>query len=298
MSRDLREAGGNPCASTVITVNQMSSGGNNWWQNYGNGITGYGGADAMPGTATGTGVAERVAGTDAVDVHMARAGDIRVTSHTNPSAVLDVTSTTGLADGDVLVVCNLDYAFIFQATALPSGTSIQHNSGTSLNCAQEFQFEDPCVAGGASGDNGYCFAPGTPPINPNCEESSDTPAYVARVGTFRWYVGNNARGGTSLYRVELANQSDTAIPDTVLSQVEVVEGVEGMEVTYLEAGETNYGAPGTVADWGRVVATRVQLTLTGTEGALTEREIEGVDGDALSRVMTHVVTLRNRENLL
>jgi type IV pilus assembly protein PilW len=78
----------------------------------------------------------------------------------------------------------------------------------------------------------------------------------------------------------------------------VVEGVEDMTVTYLEQGEDVYTGPAGVTDWSRVIATRVELVMEGTRGALTGREIEGTDGEVLERTLTHVVALRNREGTL
>lgn len=302
MSRDIREAGGNPCSAAAPVVNQMSTGGNDWWADWGDGIHGYDGSDVMPGTVAGmgvfgSGVGQRVIGTDAIEINSALGGGIRVTDHATPSAVLDVSSQGDIQVNDILVVCNMDYAFIFQATALPSATKIQHNSGTSLNCAQEFQYESPCTATGASGDFGYCFVPGATP-SAQCDGFGRGPAYVARVGSIRWYVGNNARGGRSLYRATISNRSSTNTPDTLLDAFEVVEGVEDMQVTYLEAGEDTYTPPSGVDDWGRVVAVRITLKMVGTQGALTGNEIQGTDGAALRRTLTHVVQLRNREAVL
>ncbi|KAA2283914.1 PilW family protein [Arenimonas fontis] len=302
MSRDIREAGGNPCSASAPVINQMTSGGNDWWANWGDGIRGYSGADAMPGTVAGmgvfgTGVGQRVAGTDAVEINSALGGGIRVVDHAQPSAVVQVTNQGDIQEDDILVICNMDYSFIFQVTALPSSNQIQHNSGTSLNCAQEFQYENPCTGTGASGAFGYCFVPGATP-SAQCDGFGRGPAYVARVGSVRWYVGNNARGGRSLYRATISNRSNTNTPDTLHEVYEVVEGIEDLTVTYLEAGENTYTAPAGVADWGQVVAVRIRLDMVGTEGALTASEIQGTDGQVLGRTLTHVVQLRNREAVL
>lgn len=302
MSRDIREAGGNPCSASAPVINQMSSGGNDWWVEWGDGIRGYAGNEAMAGSVAGmggfgSGVGQRVAGTDAIEIHSAFGGGIRVLDHAQPSAVIQVSNQGDIEVNDILVVCNMDYSFIFQATALPSTNQIQHNSGTSLNCAQEFQYESPCTATGASGAFGYCFVPGATP-SAQCDAFGRGPAYVARVGSVRWYVGNNARGGRSLYRATLSNRSSTNTPDTLIDAFEVVEGVEDMAVTYLENGEDAYTAPAAVSDWGQVVAVRIQLDMVATEGALSAREIQGTDAQALRRTLTHVVQLRNREAVL
>lgn len=298
MSRDLREAGGNPCNTGASLVNQLVSGDNTYWTQYADGLFGYGAGDA-PGTTSGTGTAERVAGTDAIDLHIAERGDIRVVGHSTPSANVDVSSVAGIAANDVLVICNNSFAFIFQTTGINSSSlNLQHNGGggQSLNCSQEFQHVRDC-SGGASGANGYCFQVGSGAVNPNCSRFSNSPAYVARIQTLRWYIGNNARGGTSLYRAIVRNNSGTETPNTVIAE-EIAEGVRDMDLTYLEAGEVDYGDAASVADWARVTAVRVELVLEGTEGALEGQLIEGTDGEVLSRTVTNVVALRNRESLL
>ncbi len=298
MSRDLREAGGNPCNSSAPLVNQLVSGDNSYWNQYAAGLFGYGGAVA-PGTTTGAGTAQRVAGTDAIDLHLAERGDIRVVSHSTPSATIDVSSVAGIAADDVLVICNNSFTFIFQATGINAASlNLQHNGGggQSLNCSQEFQHVRDCSPG-ASGSNGYCFQVGSGAVNPNCSRFSNSPAYVARIQTLRWYIGNNARGGTSLYRATVRNNSGTATPNVVIAE-EIAEGVRDMNLFYLEAGEADYGDAASVADWARVTAVRVELVLEGTEGALEGELIEGTDGDVLSRTVTNVVALRNRESLL
>ena len=152
MSRDLREAGGNPCSMTSTLVSQLNAGDNGWWSNYAGGLHGYGGGEGVPGTTTGGGIAQRVADTDAVDLHLANEGDIRVVQHDNPSANLLVSNTDGLSVGDVLLVCNMDFSFIFEVTQLNSAggvEGIQHNGGNSGtcggNCGQEFQYERNCT---------------------------------------------------------------------------------------------------------------------------------------------------------
>jgi type IV pilus assembly protein PilW len=299
MSRDLREAGGSPCSSGATLVNQLVSGEDTFWTQYADGIRGYGGTAAMPGTTTGTGVAQRVAGTDAVEMHLTERGDIRVVAHSTPSANIDVSSVAGIAANDVLLICNNTFAFIFQATGIStSSLNLQHNGGggQSLNCSQEFQHVRDCSPG-ASGTNGYCFQVGSGAVNPNCSRFSNSPAYVARIQSLRWYIGNNDRGGRSLYRAIVRNNSGTTTPNVVLPE-EIAEGVRDMDLEYLAAGATDYVPAASITDWRRVTAVRVVLVVEGTEGALEGAYIEGTDGNVLDRTVTNVVALRNRESLL
>lgn len=299
MSRDLREAGGNPCGGAIPIVSQLESGDNSWWTAYAQGLHGYSGNVASPGTDTGIGDAERVAGTDAIDVHLANNGDIRVTEHSVPSAVLDVSSTAGIAADDVLMVCNNSFAFVFQATGITgSGLKIQHNGGGGTgNCGQEFQYERNC-AGGASGDKGYCFlVPEGAAVNPNCDKHSRSPATVVQVQSFRWYIGNNDDNGRSLYRTTLVNKDGDAVPE-VLETVEIAEGVTNLQLLYRTNGSSSFNEAAAGTDWAAVNAVQVTLTVEGTEGVLQGNYVEGTDGNVLSRQLTHVVALRNKEGVL
>src|SRR5690349_740055 len=44
MSRDIREAGGNPCSAGAEMVNHLESGTDAWWTAYDRGLRGYGGS--------------------------------------------------------------------------------------------------------------------------------------------------------------------------------------------------------------------------------------------------------------
>jgi hypothetical protein len=74
-----------------------------------------------------------------------------------------------------------------------------------------------------------------------------------------------------------------------------------MALEYLVPGDSNYSNAGGVlaSEWKDVTAVRINLTLQATEGALTANEIRGTATDgsnagAISRTLSHVVTLRNR----
>ena len=215
MSRDIREAGGNPCGSALQPVNILEGTNDNFWDRFGEGITGYDPGDALPLTAIGTGTGQRVAGTDAVELHSALGGGVQVVEHDGPSANLAVTSVAGFVENDILLVCNISQSFIFQVTgfsAAGGGISIGHNGGggQSLNCSQTFQVfdgdADTDCASGAASDVDYCFT-AEQDDNPQCDFGSLAPSYVVRLGSIQWYVGNNGRGGTSLYRAIVTNRS-------------------------------------------------------------------------------------------
>lgn len=286
MARDLREAAGTPCSSLSTPVNMLQSGNNGFWNQFGNGISGTNG--------TGTG-----ANSDKVDLFMSNEGDIDITSHRNPAAVLDVSNNAGIADGDILMACNADVSIIFAVTQTPAG-KIQHNGGGNTgNCGQEFQHRPPNLTkcAGASQDWGYCFVipPGQTPT-PGCNRIGQGPAVVVKLSVIRWEVKANARGGTSLYRsVFGTNGAGQNLVAT--SSAEIAEGITDLQLKYQsDTAATFQDAP--VADWKRVVAVQMTLTAAGVQGAQQGRELQGTDNQVLDRTMTSVIALRNREALL
>lgn len=295
LSRDVREAGANPCSSRAVLVNLLRDGDSAWWQAWRDGLRGYAAAGVAPGTANGNGVGQRVADSDAIDLHLATDGDYRVVQHTTPGAVLSLNTVAGLAEGDLLMACNLDYALVFQVTGLAANT-VQHNGGvgTPGNCGQEFRYERGDCAGGASGPAGYCLyvAPGAA-ASAQCLKRGSTPAHLARIGTARWYIGHNARGGRSLYRAQIVNRSGTATPDDI-SAVEISDGVTGMSLRYREVGANAFVDASAVVDWRRVQAVQVRLQLQGDSGGLAA----GTDGRALERTLSTTIAIRNREGVL
>lgn len=283
-ARDVREAAGSPCAATSPPANMLQSGKNGFWTQFGNGLFGTEGG----GTAN-----------DKVDLYMSNEGDIEITDHTNPSAVLSVTNSTGIQVDDVLLACNADVSIIFQATHLPSG-EIQHNGGGATgNCGQEFQHKNPDLTkcSGASAMYGYCFViPAGKKPGPGCHRVGQGPAVVVRMSVVRWEVKDNKRGGTSLYR-SVYYTDGSGIRATPASEAEVAEGITAFQLKYQSEGSAAYqDAP--VADWKKVISVQLTLTTVGADGALTGQYVRGTDGQRLTRTLTNTVALRNREATL
>ena len=276
MGRDLREAGGNPCSSDVQIGSTLNSYNTAWWTDWKNGIKGYEAGVAAPGTASGSGVGQRIANTDAVDIFSAFDGDTNVvTKMPEASAEIEVETSASFTNNDIVLVCDTEAAFIFQVTQVNgSGTKLQHNSGSGSpgNCSKVFSYTDLCN----NAATGYLF---------------DSDAMVARLGTYRWYVGNNSNGGRSLYRLRLSNIGMSNIP-SVTETVEVVQNVQDMNITYFVRGNDNYVDASAVADWKQVTAVRVVVTM---QTATNNVEV-GMDGQGrqLSRQMSQTVALRNR----
>jgi type IV pilus assembly protein PilW len=268
MSRDVREATGNPCnsESNMAMVNVVNSPAAAWWKNWGaggagNALLGYGGATAIPG------LTNRVSGTDAL---VALSGDDAiavVTAHAPGAAQFTVSSSAhGFQPGQLLMVCGpnseaggiIRLGAIFSMTGAAGTTTIGH-----------------AASGGIAGNStsnlglgGFVFT-----FGPN--------SVITRLHSSRWYIGNNVRGVPSLY------QSVLTTGGTVVEQ-EVAEGVQNMTLTYLLPGATSYvNAAGVGARWNEVTAVKIVLTLAG-------QDRDGTDDNALSRQLTHVATLRNR----
>ena len=101
----------------------------------------------------------------------------------------------------------------------------------------------------------------------------------------RWYVGRNAQGGGSLYRMNLANSvaGSTVVPE------EITDGVEDMQLTYLQDGQNSYANAENITDWKLVKSAKVTVTLQ-------KRDALATGNDDVKRELNYLVTIRNRVN--
>lgn len=259
MAREVREAGGNPCARNLPVANVLNNAGTTWWSNWGNGVMGDENGTYVPSAA----------GTDAITVLSATSGGVTVTETpaANSANFKVNTNDHGFEDGDVLMVCDYSQASIFQATNVnTANVTVVHNTGNSVspgNCTKALGL--PVVCGGGAG-NPYLYG-----------ENSK----VVEMKASRWYVADNGRdSGRSLYRVTM-RQGAEQDPE------EVAEGIQDMEIQYLLRGANTYVDAAAGLNWQEVVAVRITLSLTSTNAV-------GTDGEVLERDIQHVVTLRNR----
>lgn len=272
MSRDLREAGGNPCGNAerkepMKLVNVLSPT-SNWWANWTNGIVGYEAA-MVPAPAN------RIAGTDAVAL---MSGDtssgVTVVSHNPTSARFEVNTTGhGLNDGDIAIICDWRQASMFQITGAQPGinTNIVHNPAggfTPGNCSKGLGYSNPPK----------CTTNGTP-------YQYGANSMVVRLHAVRWFVGSTPGGGRSLFRSTLVNQGGAL----VARDQQIAEGVNNMQLQYLLEGGVGYVDATAVPPnrWRNVTAVRVNLDMLSADRA-------GVGGAQLARRIAHTVTLRNR----
>ncbi len=273
MTRDVREAGGTPCAGHLLIADVLNSPSANWWSNWTNPVLGY--ENGALGVS--------IAGTDAIEIKSGSASTYTVASHNPTSAVITLnTSTHDLVADDILLICDTRQASIFQMSG-PNATNatVVHNtgSGTPGNCSKGLGFKNPidCSTNGTT----YEYGPNS---------------LITKLSASRWYIGSNGRPagctpattcGRSLFRQVLRNTSGTNAPVAE----EIAEGVRDMQILYLLPGASTYVNAASVpaTRWGEVSAVRITYTLEGNDRV-------GPDGQNIQRTLAHTVTLRNRNS--
>ena len=277
MAREIRQAGGNACgvAGNPSLVAGTAADWTTDWKAAG-AIQGFDGNEDATGIVdTSTADNERVDTTDAIKLLGGNLGEAHL--FTSPAATdFVLPAGHGLADG-LFLACDTATAIIGAGIASPTSfTGVQ-------------------MAG-------------------NTADLSDG-GFIAPYSAGFWYIGNNVRGGRSLFRTGVGTGS--------AGPVEIAEGVTDMQIAYLlrpkptdpdtapaapdsawldaSALTWNTGTGGAATGWiddpdnannptKEVVAVRLTLTLetqaaVGTDGT-TQQPIE--------RQLIHVVNLRNR----
>lgn len=279
MARELREAGASPCGANVPIANVLRNPGAAGDLTASGGLRGFPGNQEVGGVGEvefGAGVGDRVAGTQAISFRSMGNSGVTVTRHNPASAVIHTGGVPhDFQAGDILMICDFSQASVFEANNVGGALQIVHHRGNSS------------YPGGGNFCKSLSF-----PVDVNCEERPrDGKQYadnatIARLSNTVWYIGNNSRGGRSLFRKQTSRDAE-----------EVTEGVNDMRFQYLVSGTSSYRDAGAVtpaSQWGEVAAVQVELDLRAAEGALRNREIAGTDGAALERRLTHTVTIRGR----
>jgi type IV pilus assembly protein PilW len=286
MTRDLREAGGTPCERDLPIVNVLNTPAANWWTQWSTPVVGYDGGMAFPDSPFGSAPGLRLSGTDALEIRSAVSNGVTVAEHQPDSAQFKVNKVDhGIGSGDIVMVCDFDHAAIFQVTSAQSGTNVTvvHNtgSGTPGNATKCLALDGNCPNGAIKQYAFGCFQGQRQ--GGGCVDTRNWPASIAKLEAWRWFVGNNGRGGRSLFRIGL--RTAAGVPGT--QAVEVAENVSDLQLSYLVEGSNAYVASTAVSAWPNVLAVRIQLQLSGVT-------IAGTDGAPLQRTVQHVVALRNR----
>lgn len=306
LSREVRDAGSNPCGVRAVNSVVRTATGTPWWGDWEAGtLRGYDGAINSPGTTLtfSTSVTDRVTNTDAIVVMRTtnNNNDMRtIASHDIGSNRFTFNTPANINKQDLLFVCDSVSGTIFEAVTPNStgpNTNITHDSvPPSSNCSD--------LLG---------WAPGV-----NCATNAVTKTFavgsiITKFDPAIWYIGNNRDGGRSLYRETMHKSSS---PDVITTERrEIVADVQDMQIQYLTRSNPSATATGTATipviattwvdastisaqpgDWSAVnsnEAIAVRITLT-----FQSKEAVGTDGTAntrLQRQTISVISLRARE---
>ena len=260
MSRDIREAGGNPCDTRMKVVNVLADT-TNWWAAFDGdtktGVTGF-----ANGAFTGS-----TAGTDAIQIQFFEdTGLVTSAAMGSTTGQMTVTSTDDVEAQQILMACGFfpsspsapvtDTAAIFSAGK--TSTTITH-AETNGNASDDFT------------DAAHPIAVVYP---------ADT--LIGSLRAMEWYVAENDQGRNSLYRRQLIY---TATGPEMGDAEEIVNDVVDMQLTYL-AGTTWTDSP---ASFSNVTAVQVELRLEAGDN-----RAGGVEGNMIERKLTNVIALRNK----
>ena len=289
-SREIREAGMVPCGSTLSANVLRGSGGSvPWWASTYDGMV-RGFDDGQNSTAIkgfGASTADRVGGTDALlilrpssdeaDLRRLASHDPAENSFTDASVIS--TAVKSRYDSRPALVCDGKSAALLQiGAASVSLGEYDYGTGT-YNCSMNLGSADAACA-------------------TTTPRTFDAGAQLTRWDPAFWYIGHNARGTKSLYRVGIKLNSSTGAVENDVQ--EMVPDVENMQIDYLTRNRDNDNVLAT--DWvaasaftsgwtsttAEVVAARVKLTLRSTEAV-------GEGNVPLTRTFVILGSIRNRE---
>lgn len=265
MTRDIRDAAGTPCARNIPIANVLNGAAGNWMYDWGNGLQGFEPGQVVSGLPA-AGFGARAPNTDAIVIHSGGTSGVTVSNHaaSGASANLELNTTAhGLAQGDIVLVCDYRQASVFQVTNNPAGNIVVHSTANGVtpgNCSKGLGFPTDCAS---TNGNAYTFAPN---------------AVLTKLNSVAWYIGRNRRGGTSLFR----KVAGPAAPE------EIVDGVRNLQLSYLLPGAAGYVTSTAVGtQWANVNAVRVELEAVSPEAV-------GTGGQVVDREIVHYAALRNR----
>ncbi len=274
LAHDIRQSDGNGCGSSARTANVLDASAD-WWRDW-IGLVAYDSTEVDPAVAIGTGVGERVAGTDSIQVESIDGAALAVAQHVPGSQQIDISvAAADFVAGDIMLVCDFDHSAIFQASSVttsPGIVSVFHAMGVGApgNAAEGLGF--PTTAG--SPGNTYTF-----PRN----------AQIGRLVVTDWYIGNNGRageGGRSLYRRRVGAGG-------VEVTEEIVAGVTDMQMQFRANASNNIIADASlVPDWTLISSVLIRIT---AESSDTNVSVDNsVNSGRIQRSFNYLISLRNR----
>lgn len=258
MARDIREAGGNPCDVRMTLVNVLSDT-VNWWAIYNAGISGF---------DNGTHV-DSAAGTDAIRIqYFEDTGLVTTGSMGGVTGPLPVNSISGIINRQIMMACGF---FPSSPTEPVTDAAVIFSAGTATGAVTHAQ---------ANANARDEFSTATHPVAVVYPEGS----LLGRLRALEWYVGDNADGGTSLFRRQL--QYGGGAP-AMGAPEEVVPDVTDLQLSYMD--NTGAWSAGLPASWNNVTAVQVEMAMEARDS-----RAGAVDGDLITRNLVHVIALRNK----
>lgn len=257
MSRDIREAGGNPCDVRMDIVNVLNDS-TNWWAAYDAGISGFDDGDHE----------DSWGGTDAIRIqYFEDTGVLTSDGMGGASGNLPVSDATGFSDRQILMACGF---FPTSATEPVTDTAAIFSAGVAGGALTHIE---------ANGNTSDEFSNAVQPVAVLFPAGTS----LGRMRAVEWYVATNDDGGTSLYRRQLF-YGDSG-PEMGLPE-EIVPDVTDMQLSYFENGEWTEGA---ASGWNNVTAVQIALQIQARDS-----RAGGVEGRLISRDLVHVIALRNK----
>jgi Tfp pilus assembly protein PilW len=287
LETDIRHAAGVLCRNDAPLTNLLKIDDSANYVNFANGLKGYFASVGVPDQIVS---GKRCAG-DSLSIYSTNTSDIaRVTAsatQTATSYTFTVADASKFSKGDVALACDYDRAVLFQVTESGGGT-LKFDTTTSLapgNCGVKIKAIAPASSGTvalprcttaqyAASAAPYTFGPGS---------------MIGKLRFTHWYIGTKNNGKTcklpsngnpvhnlALHRVTAAyNQTKMKVASS--DDYEMVENVSDMTIEGLLGDTNGSGYPGEAqykiafdiseANWARVIAVRMRLTLTSPEGA-------------------------------
>ncbi len=274
LTTDIRMAGYTSCGGSATVTNVIMD--TDDWDNGYPGIYGLeGGIDSIPSSFTNP-LADQ-------DIVVVRSGDtdirMKVSNHAHGIASIDAVDGHEVDSGAIMIIANASCQNIglFRGAGV-SVDEVSHAIGLG-NCYQNLTFGGSCSS--APVGLGSAYGPGSTLIPMNIRA---------------FYIATNGEGVPSLFMKPVAADGSS-------DREELVEGVEGMQLSYGVDTDTNgevdrFQIASDVADWDSVKAVRVQLLMRSI-GTLNGGDIS-VDFNGhnytdrhMRQVVSSTVMLRN-----
>lgn len=253
MAHSMREAGGTPCGlppgkGLILHASTTPSSWYTGGDDFKDSLLGYAGGAGFPYA----GGAPPVSGSDAVVTVSAVTNITPVTEDRPPNQGMDIPTTENFRQNDILLACSniKGYGVIFRAGSVtPASGAGTVQRATNFTGPVEFM----------------------------------KMTTLGKLNAEAWFVGNNSRGGTSLFRQYYEGGSGVKLE-------ELVPDVSSMSISYLLQGKEQYERANRISssDWVNITAVYIELTIT--------RQTANTAIQPISRTVGITVKLRNRNS--